>query len=106
MTRTNDTYTPKPEHHFTWGLWTVGNPGRDPFGDPVRPPISPVEIVRKLGELGVYGVNLHDNDLVPRDPTAGGAEKVRKKFQTGPSRSGLKGPDGHDQPLRRPRVPR
>ncbi|HMC17899.1 MAG TPA: hypothetical protein VKH16_01680, partial [Gemmatimonadales bacterium] len=63
---TQDAYTPRPEHHFTFGLWTVGNPGRDPFGDPVRAALSPVRIVRKLAELGAYGVNLHDNDLVPR----------------------------------------
>ena len=36
-----DAYTPRPEHHFTFGLWTVGNVGRDPFGEPVRAPISP-----------------------------------------------------------------
>src|SRR5439155_12370795 len=64
---TNEAYTPRPEHHFTFGLWTVGNPGRDPFGEPVRPPLSPTRIVEKLSELGGYGVNLHDNDLVPRD---------------------------------------
>src|SRR5207302_11129592 len=47
-----DSYTPRPEHHFTFGLWTVGNPGRDPFGDAVRPPITPPCIVEKLGPLG------------------------------------------------------
>src|SRR3989442_14093125 len=60
-----DAYQPRPEHHFTFGLWTVGNPGRDPFGEPVRPALSPVAIVQKLAELGAYGVNLHGNDLVP-----------------------------------------
>src|SRR3989449_5358421 len=60
-----DAYQPTPEHHFTFGLWTVGNPGRDPFGDPVRASLPPAAIVRKLAELGAYGVNLHDNDLVP-----------------------------------------
>jgi len=34
-------YTPKPEHKFTFGLWTVGSVGRDPFGGPVREPKSP-----------------------------------------------------------------
>jgi xylose isomerase len=85
-------YTPKPEHKFTFGLWTVGNPGRDPFGDPVRPPISPNEIVRKLGELGVYGVNLHDNDLVPRDSTSGERDKIVKDFKQALSDSGVKVP--------------
>jgi xylose isomerase len=85
-------YTPKPEHKFTFGLWTVGNPGRDPFGDPVRPPISPIEIVRKLGELGVYGVNLHDNDLVPRDATTGERDKIVKDFKQALNDSGVKVP--------------
>ena len=62
-------YDPKPEHKFTFGLWTVGNIGRDPFGNPVRDPLTPEEIVRMLAEVGAYGVNLHDNDLVPRDAT-------------------------------------
>ena len=62
-------YTPKPENKFTFGLWTVGNIGRDPFGDPVRKPITPVEIVHMLAEVGAYGVNFHDNDLVPIDAT-------------------------------------
>ena len=31
-----DSYTPTPANHFTFGLWTVGNRGRDPFGDAVR----------------------------------------------------------------------
>ena len=34
----SEQYQPKPAHKFTFGLWTVGNPGRDPFGDVVRPP--------------------------------------------------------------------
>ncbi len=36
----SDQYLPKPEHKFTFGLWTVGNPGRDPFGDIVRPTLK------------------------------------------------------------------
>ena len=85
-------YAPKPEHHFTFGLWTVGNPGRDPFGDPVRPPISPVEIVLKLGELGAYGVNLHDNDLVPRDASAAERDKIVREFKKALADSGVKVP--------------
>ena len=42
--------TPAPR--FTFGLWTVGNPGRDPFGGPTRAPLDPVDSVKKLGELG------------------------------------------------------
>ena len=47
-------YTPKPEHKFTFGLWTVGNVGRDPFGEPVRKPLSPVELVQRFGGKGPY----------------------------------------------------
>src|SRR6266566_647751 len=78
---TQDAYTPRPEHHFTFGLWTVGNPGRDPFGDPVRAALSPVRIVRKLAELGAYGVNLHDNDLVPRDATPSERDRIVREFK-------------------------
>ena len=49
-------YTPRPEHHFTFGLWTVGNPGRDPFGDPVRAPIPPTRIVEQLAKPRCCGV--------------------------------------------------
>ncbi len=76
-----DAYTPRPEHHFTFGLWTVGNPGRDPFGDPVRPVIPPTRIVQKLAELGAYGVNLHDNDLVPRDAKAAERDRIVREFK-------------------------
>jgi xylose isomerase len=85
-------YTPKPEHHFTFGLWTVGNPGRDPFGEAVRPPISPTEIVRKLSELGAYGVNLHDDDLVPRDAGAADRDRIVREFKQVLSDTGLRVP--------------
>ena len=90
--RSQDAYTPRPEHHFTFGLWTVGNVGRDPFGDPVRPAISPNRIVEKLGELGVYGVNLHDNDLVPRDASGADRDRIVREFKDALSRSGVKVP--------------
>ena len=76
-----DAFTPRPEHRFTFGLWTVGNPGRDPFGDPVRSPLSPAHIVRKLAQLGACGVNLHDNDLVPRDSGASERDRIVREFK-------------------------
>jgi xylose isomerase len=76
-----DQFTPKKEDRFTFGLWTVGNRGRDPFGDAVRQPISPVSIVKKLSELGAYGVNLHDNDLVPFDATSAERDKIVRDFK-------------------------
>ena len=74
-------YTPRPEHKFTFGLWTVGNIGRDPFGSPVRPALSPVELVHLLAEVGAYGVNLHDNDLVPIDATKAERDKIVADFK-------------------------
>jgi xylose isomerase len=57
--------TPIPEDKFTFGLWTVGWQGRDPFGDATRAPLDPVESVTRLAELGAYGVTFHDDDLIP-----------------------------------------
>jgi len=87
-----DAYSPKPEHHFTFGLWTVGNRGRDPFGDAVRAPIEPVRIVQRLSELGAYGVNLHDNDLVPIDASPADRDRIVKGFQAALRETGMKVP--------------
>src|ERR1700677_3388473 len=80
MTSTND-YQPRAEHKFSFGLWTIGNRGRDAFGDAVRPPISPVEIVSMLAEVGAWGVNLHDNDLVPIDATTVERDGIVRSFK-------------------------
>lgn len=77
----NGDYQPRPEHRFSFGLWTVGNRGRDPFGDVVRPTIPPVEIVSMLAEVGAWGVNLHDNDLVPIDATRTEHERIVSEFK-------------------------
>src|SRR4030095_15692738 len=74
-------YTPLPEHKFTFGLWTVGNRGRDPFGDATRPTLSPIKIVKELSKLVAYGVNLHDNDLVPIDATPSEQDRIVSEFQ-------------------------
>lgn len=89
MTPRDELYQPKPEHKFSFGLWTVGNRGRDPFGDFVRPAISPVEIVRMLSEVGAWGVNLHDNDLVPIDATCAERDAIVRDFKNACSESGL-----------------
>ena len=77
----NGRYSPQPEHKFTFGLWTVGNRGRDPFGDAVRESMSPVELVKLLAEVGAYGVNFHDNDLVPIDATLSERDAIVKEFR-------------------------
>ena len=86
---TTDPFEPRPEHKFSFGLWTVGNPGRDPFGDPVRPRLSPGEIAALLGEVGAWGVNLHDNDLVPIDATPAERDRIVRDFGQACERHGL-----------------
>src|SRR5687768_6975226 len=85
-------YQPKPEHKFTFGLWTVGNRGRDPFGDATRPSLSPLTILKRLSELGAYGVNLHDNDLVPIDATAAERDRIVREFRQAVDDYGMKVP--------------
>jgi xylose isomerase len=76
-----DSYQPRPEHKFSFGLWTLGNRGRDPFGDFVRAAQSPAEIVSTLSEVGAWGVNLHDNDLVPIDATPAERDAIVREFR-------------------------
>jgi xylose isomerase len=88
MTTKND-YQPRSEDKFSFGLWTVGNRGRDPFGDFVRPPISPIEIVEMLAEVGAWGVNLHDNDLVPIEATAAERDCIVCSFRKACEANGM-----------------
>jgi xylose isomerase len=81
--------SPTPADKFTFGLWTVGNPGRDPFGEPVRQAPDPVTIVHRLADLGAYGVNLHDNDLVPIDATAAERDRIVSAFKRALHDTGL-----------------
>src|SRR5271165_3297522 len=85
----NGSYHPKPEHKFSFGLWTLGNRGRDPFGDFVRPALSPVETTGMLAEVGAWGVNLHDNDLVPIDATPAERDAIVREFQKACDANGL-----------------
>ena len=68
-------------HRFTFGLWTVGNPGRDPFGEPTRPPRDPVDTVHRLADAGAWGVSLHDNDLVPYGTSAAERDRIVSAFK-------------------------
>jgi xylose isomerase len=77
----SDAYSPRPEDKFSFGLWTVGNRGRDPFGDAVREPLPPVDAVAMLAEVGAWGVNLHDNDLVPIDATPSERDAIVRDFK-------------------------
>jgi xylose isomerase len=84
-----DAYTPTREDRFTFGLWTVGNTGRDPFGDSVREPLDPCHIVRKLAECGAWGVNLHDNDLVPFGSSAAERDRIVAEFKAALAEHGM-----------------
>lgn len=92
MTDTSAAYRPRPEHKFTFGLWTVGNRGRDPFGAETRPVLPPVDAVHLLAEAGAYGVNLHDNDLVPIDAMAADRDAIVADFRRALDATGLKVP--------------
>jgi xylose isomerase len=84
-----DPFDPTPEDRFSFGLWTVGNPGRDPFGEPVRPRLEPTEIVRRLAACGAWGVNLHDNDLVPFGASAAERDRIVGEFKAALEDSGM-----------------
>jgi xylose isomerase len=75
------TSAPSPDDHFTFGLWTVGNPGRDPFGVETRAPLDPVDTVHRLADLGAYGVSLHDDDLVPFGSVAAERDRIVARFE-------------------------
>jgi xylose isomerase len=84
-------FQPKPEDKFTFGLWTVGSTGKDPFStsEPVREAMTPANLVRLLGEVGAYGVNFHDNDLIPIDATPAEADQIKKDFKAALKDTGL-----------------
>lgn len=75
-------FSARPEDRFSFGLWTVGNRGRDPFGEAVRPKIETSDMIRGLADLGVWGVSFHDDDLMtfgaPESQRRGEVEAFRK----------------------------
>jgi xylose isomerase len=77
------------EHRFTFGLWTVGNPGRDPFGEPVRAPVDPVDTVHRLADIGAWGVSLHDDDLIPWGTPAPQRDQIVARFKDALEQTGL-----------------
>ncbi|HEX3355676.1 MAG TPA: xylose isomerase [Tepidisphaeraceae bacterium] len=82
-------YEPDPKLKFTFGLWTVGNVGRDPFGEPTRAKISVDQICKLLGDVGAYGVNFHDNDAIPIESTPTQADQIVKDFKKSLKDNGL-----------------
>ncbi|MGO4297619.1 xylose isomerase [Glutamicibacter sp. MCAF14] len=86
------TLQPTAADRFTFGLWTVGWTGADPFGVATRKNLDPVEAVHKLAELGAYGITFHDNDLIPFDATASQREQILSDFRAALKETGLKVP--------------
>ncbi|MFM7296463.1 MAG: TIM barrel protein, partial [Planctomycetota bacterium] len=84
-----DPFDPTPADRFSFGLWTVGNTGRDPFGEAVRAPLAPTYTVRKLAECGAWGVNLHDNDLVPFGASASERDSIVREFKAALAEHGM-----------------
>ena len=84
-----DQFDPTPSARFTFGLWTVGNPGGDPFGPAVRSSKSPLELVEGLAQVGAWGVNLHDNDLIPFGASASERDRIVSEFKAAVDSAGL-----------------
>ena len=82
-------FEPDKKLKFTFGLWTVGNVGRDPFGGPTREPLDVRSLCDLIGDAGAYGVNFHDNDLIPIDATPEQAADIKKDFRKGLKDNGL-----------------
>jgi xylose isomerase len=84
-----DSFSPKPSDKFTFGLWTTANTGRDPFGEPTRPPLDPIKNIRKLAEIGAYGYNFHDNDLIPFGATPAEHSRIVRAAKKAMSDTGI-----------------
>lgn len=84
-----DIPTPTRDDKFSFGLWTVGYPGRDPFGDPTRAPLDPVRALEELARIGAYGVNFHDDDVIPFGSTADERQRIIERFTKGLADTGL-----------------
>jgi xylose isomerase len=80
---------PTPADKFSFGLWTVGYPGRDPFGDPTRAPLDPVRALHELARIGAYGINFHDNDVVPFGSDDAERNRIIERFRKGLADTGL-----------------
>jgi xylose isomerase len=84
-----DRYQPTPQDRFSFGIWTVGWQGVDVFGSAVRPPMPAERAVRKLAELGAYGVNFHDNDVFGFDDSPQEREDGIAAFRKALDETGL-----------------
>ena len=85
----DDPYAATSKDRFSFGLWTVGHRGGDPFGLPTRPPIDPEEITARLAEVGAWGVCFHDDDLVPFGSSAAERDRIVERFGAAIRNAGL-----------------
>jgi xylose isomerase len=85
----SDPFLPKREDHFSFGLWTVGWQGRDPFGDATRAPLDPVAAVHRLADIGAWGVTFHDDDLIPFGSDESAREAAIKRFRAALDETGI-----------------
>jgi len=81
--------TPTGSDKFSFGLWTVGNPGGDQFGQATRVRLDPNDMVRRLSALGAFGVSMHDDDLVPPDSSAAQRDQIVSRFKTTLAETGM-----------------
>jgi xylose isomerase len=97
-------YEPTRADRFSFGLWTVGHPGMDPFGDPVREWLDPVETVQRLSDLGAYGVTFHDDDLLPPGSDGSPADRAKAldRFRRALDETGMVVPMATTNLFRRP----
>ncbi|MBB4931622.1 xylose isomerase [Lipingzhangella halophila] len=82
-------YRPTPSDKFSFGLWTVGWQGVNTFGAAVRPPLDPADAVRRLADLGAYGVTFHDEDLIAPGSDRSARDAAVKRFRSALDSSGL-----------------
>ena len=85
----DDPYAPRPQDRFSFGIWTVGWQGVDVFGGPIRPRMPADRAVRKLAEIGAYGVNFHDNDVFGFEAAPGERDKDIAAFRTALADTGV-----------------
>ena len=85
----DDRFVPKQEDRFSFGLWTVGWQGRDPFGEATRAPLDPVVSVHRLADIGAWGVTFHDDDLIPFGSDDGAREAAIKRFRAALDETGM-----------------
>ncbi|WP_349899639.1 xylose isomerase [Parafrigoribacterium soli] len=80
---------PTRDDKFSFGLWTIGYNGTDPFGGPTRPPLDVVEAVTRLAEIGAYGLTFHDDDLFPFGSTDAERQKQIDRLKQALADTGL-----------------